>query len=81
MSGNNGCPNDENPYERALRWVKDRETVRGGERLNLSEGDVVSLSALWRVVEATRVLRANVGRTTGPMWSALDRAFDALDGK
>ena len=33
------------------------------------------------VVDAARVLRANVGRTTGPMWSALDRAFDALDGK
>ena len=33
------------------------------------------------VVDAARILRANVGRTTGPMWSALDRAFDAMDGK
>ena len=26
-----------------------------------------------------RVLQANVGRTTGPMWTALDSALSALD--
>ena len=37
------------------------------------------LSALWRVAEASRVLQANVGRTTGPMWDAPDRSLYALD--
>lgn len=77
--GHCGGSNDENPYERALRWVKEREAIRGGESINLSEGDVVALSDLWRVAEAARVLQGNVGRTTGPMWSALDRAFRELD--
>lgn len=31
------------------------------------------------VVDAARVLQKNVGKTTGPMWSALDRAFEELD--
>ena len=37
------------------------------------------LGALWRAVEAARVLQRHVGRTTGPMWDALDRALYALD--
>lgn len=37
------------------------------------------LEALWAVATAARVLQGNVGRTTGPMWSALDRAMATLD--
>jgi hypothetical protein len=37
------------------------------------------LEALWAVATASRVLQGNVGRTTGPMWSALDRALASLD--
>jgi hypothetical protein len=38
------------------------------------------LQALWAVAEASRVLQANVGRSTGPMWTRLDDALAALDG-
>jgi hypothetical protein len=36
------------------------------------------LQALWVVADAARVLQANIGRTTGPMWSALDKALATL---